>query len=857
MRHLALLTALLALAAPAAAEPLDAADARARLAPFAVTPPTGQPADAPGLLQIARAVRTDPGDLPRLKVKAGDAQLDLPLKHTHVFADLTGYVARVDVVQTYTNPFDHPIEAIYVFPLPENAAVDDMKIRIGARVIEADIQKRAEARKTYEDAKKQGHTAALLEQERPNVFTQSVANIAPGESIDVTLRYVQQLTYDGGEFEFVFPMVVGPRFVPGTAKGKRGTGWAPDTDEVPDASRITPPILGAGMRSGHDISIELLLDGGELLTDLTTPTHAVDARIDDDGLVRVQLTDAATVPNRDFVMRYRLDGEAPRAQVFDHFDHRGGFFSLVLHPPRADLDALVGQREVVFVIDVSGSMSGVPLGIAKDVVRRAVTQLGPDDTFNVYTFAGTTARAFEAPRPANDGNVKLGLQFVEAARAGGGTYLADAVEKALAPAPREGRHRYVVFLTDGYVGNEAALFDRAEKLVKTHARGGHRARVFSLGTGSSVNRHLLDGLAKAGDGLMQVLTDVEDPALAVNRLYRVIDHPIISDLRIDWGGLDVADVEPTMLPDLFATRPLVINGRFAKGGTDTVTVSGNRNGKPFSLEVPVTLHTRGRARGALPTLWARAQVDGLERRLWGGHDADAVAAIEKLGLEYRIVTAYTSFVAVDRSRTVGDGEPATVVQPVEAPAGVEVQSAPPAHAMYGAAAPAAGLMGSAAGDAAGVGGLGLIGTGQGGGGYGAGRVHGLGRVDVGGGEGAARLAERSLKANVKVPQVRAGNAVVAGSLDKQLVQRVIRRHHRQIRYCYERALNKNPKLAGRLVLELVIDALGKVTKATVSEDQLKDPAVAECVTRQAARWRFPKGAGVMKLRYPFVFSPGK
>ena len=861
MRHLPWSTAFLALAFSGAlaapGEPaLEPARAREVLAPFTLTLPTGPViAAGPGVLQIARRVRTDPGELPRLKVKAGDATLDLPLKHTQVFAELTGYVARVNVIQTYENPFDRPIEAIYVFPLPENAAVDDMKLTIGDRVIQADIRKRGEARRTYDDAKRAGHTAALLEQERPNVFTQSVANIAPGERIDVTLRYVQTLTYDAGEFEFVFPMVVGPRFIPGAplAGGQLGTGWAPDTDAVPDASRITPPIVGAGLRSGHDISLEVLLDGGELLTDLQTPTHEVDARITEDGQVHVILSASDQVPNRDFVMRYRLDAEVPRAQVFDHHDFRGGFFSLVLHPPRLDLDRLVGQRELAFVIDVSGSMNGIPLGLAKDAVRRAVSQLGPDDTFNVYTFAGQTARAFEGPRPANAGNIVQALGFVDAARAGGGTFLADAVEEALAPAPDSGRHRYVFFLTDGYVGNEQAIFGRAEALVKAHARGGHKASVFCLGTGSAVNRHLLEGLAKAGRGLAQYLTAREDAAGAMNRIFRVIDHAVISDLRIDWGGLDVKSIEPNELPDLFATRPLVVTGRFDKGGSATVTVRGTMNDRPFRMKVPVTLHTDGRARGALPTLWARARVESLERRLWGGHDADAVAEIEKTGIAFRIVTAFTSFVAVDQSRVVGDGRPTTVVQPVEAPEAVDISTAAPASAQVFL------MSGTRTGASYGVGGLGLSGSGGGGGG-GVADAGGVGRLGtrgngVGYGRGANGLGERASVA----PRVRGGAPAVSGMLSADLVQRVFRRHTREIRSCYEKQLRKVPTLAGKVVLKLIIDALGKVISATISETTLKDSEVETCMAARAAKWVFPahKGGGQAVITYPFVFKPGR
>ncbi|MEM6734012.1 MAG: VIT domain-containing protein, partial [Myxococcota bacterium] len=284
--------------------------------------------------QAIGAVYTDPGEIPQLQVQRDGKTLDLPLEHTHVKSEITGFVARVEVTQTYSNPFDHPIEAIYVFPLPENSAVDDMRMEIGKRVVVAEIKKRQDAKATYEQAKRDGHTAALLEQERPNVFTQSVANIVPGEKINVVISYLQTLTYDDGQYEYVFPMVVGPRFMPGTPTGKQGRGWSPDTNRVPDASRISPPILGGGLRSGHDISLELVAQAGIPIRGWDVPTHRVEETPTYDGSLKLKLSDADSIPNRDFVLRYAVDGKLPQATLLTHANgKRGGFFSLVIQPP--------------------------------------------------------------------------------------------------------------------------------------------------------------------------------------------------------------------------------------------------------------------------------------------------------------------------------------------------------------------------------------------------------------------------------------------------------------------------------------------------------------------------------------------
>lgn len=837
-----LLLAALLLPAPAGAGP-DPATARWLLKP--THSPSGEPVSSPALLQAAQRVRTEAGDLPQLQIAVDGEQLKLPLEHTHVFAELGAYTARVDVVQTYHNPFKEPIEAVYVFPLPENSAVDDMKIKIGERVIEADIQKRDEARKTYEDAKRQGHTAALLEQERPNIFTQSVANIAPGERIEVMIRYVQTLTYDAGEYEFVFPMVVGPRFIPGeVAVGQQGNGWSPDTEVVPDASRITPPILGAGVRSGHDISLEVVLDAGFPVMDLDLPTHEVDAAEQDDGTLHVRLKDHDSIPNRDFVMRYRVDAEAPQVALQAHRTGKEGFFSLVVQPPKLDVDELVGQREIIFVVDVSGSMSGVPLGLAKDAVRLAVRQLRPVDTFNIYTFAGQTARAFATPRPANQANITTGLRFVEQTMAGGGTYLAQAVQEALSPPVEAGRHRYVFFLTDGYVGNEKQIFDAASALVAEQKRRGQRANVFSLGTGSSVNRHLLDGLAKAGQGLAVYATNREDPSRAVNRFFGAIDHAVLRDLKIDWGGLAVQSVQPAELPDLFASRPLVLHGRYARAGSGTVTLRGKAGGQAFVRKIQVTLPERGTKHAALPTLWARAEVEDLSRRLWAGPDKEAVDAITAIGLKHRIVTAYTSFVAVDRSRKVGKGKPKKVVQPVETPEGVDASMAAPSHATVGH----------------GVGGMGLLGTGSGGGGVGYGRVHGMARLGDTGSYGRGAGGEGAMGKRAAAPTVRmaAADGAVHGSMDKSVIQRVIRRHTAQVRHAFEKALKSNPTLKGKLVLRITIGADGKVEAVEATEDTLGVPTLTADILRIVGRWHFPKpaGGGKIVVSWPFVFAPG-
>ncbi len=804
------------------------------------------------LVRALSRVHTNPGDIPQLKVAASGEQLDLPLEHTHVSANIIGYVAEVSVTQTYQNPFDYPIEAIYVFPLPENSAVTNMKIVIGKRVIQAEIKKREEARKTYKEAKKKGHTAALLEQERPNIFTQSVANIEPGEDIDVIITYVQNLTYDAGEYEFVFPMVVGPRFVPGEPNGEStGTGWARDTGEVPDASRITPLLVGGGLRTGHDISLSLTADAGFRIAQYSVPTHEVIHTPSRDGTLELKITERDSLPNRDFVLKYSVGAAEPQATLNTYRKNGAGYFSLIVQPPKMDIDEIVGQREIIFVVDVSGSMSGVPLAMCKQAMEEAIHALRPVDTFNVITFESRTGKLFQHPRPANNTNVQEALDFVTGLRAGGGTLMGRGVEEALSDRVEDGRNRYVFFMTDGYIGNEAAILSLTREFIDSLEARGQRARVFSFGTGSSVNRHLLDGIAAAGQGLAVYVTNREDPAIGVDKFFAYIDHPVLEEVEIDWGEMKVSEVFPAEPRDLFASRPMIVHGKFAGGSKGRVVVRGQTKGRAVEIPIHVGVPVRG-AGAVLAPLWARAKIDWLEKDLaYYGFDQKMVDTITELGLKYRLVTSYTSFVAVDRSRTVR-GKLKTIVQPVETPEGVDPHMAGAEVLMarsarrYAIRGPAGkrhkgeeGLMG-ASGGSFGYGGLGLVGTGRGGGGSGYGRGAG--------GSGGTRA---------KHPKIRTGSATVKGSLSKDVIRRIVSRHINELKFCYERQLARNPELNGQIVVKFIIAANGRVQTAAVASSTIGDVRIENCIVQAIKRWQFPTvpGGGVAVVKMPFRLLP--
>ncbi|HYJ07682.1 MAG TPA: VIT domain-containing protein [Polyangiaceae bacterium] len=624
-------------------------------------------------------IHTDPGDLPRLQL-ASDPEKQLTLEHTHVSAKLNGFVAEVEVSQTYTNPFREPIEASYVFPLPENSAVNHMRMVIDKRVIEAEVKQREQAKRIYEQAKRSGHTAALLEQERPNVFTQSVANIEPAKKIEVVVRYLQDLTYDAGAYEFVFPMVVGPRFMPGAELigPPAGDGTKADTIKVPDAARISPPYVGVGQRSGRSVSLELMADASLAVSDFEVPTHEVVARRPADGTLRLTLAEKNSIPNRDFVLRYRVAGEAPKATLLlsgpDGKAAEQGYFSLVVQPPNVDVEGLVGQREIVFVVDVSGSMSGQPLAACKSAMREALRRLRPVDTFNILTFAGGTKQAFESARPANTQNVRQALQVVDRMSAGGGTHMADAVQVALRTDGERGRSRYVFFMTDGYVGNDAEIIALSHKFSKEFQ--GDKARVFGFGVGSSVNRYLIDGLSRAGNGLAVYATAQEDALRGVDRFFHYIDRVVLENLRAEWGGgLQAEELFPNPLPDLFASHPVIVHGRYRGKPSGKIFVRAEADGKPFEIPVKVRIAPAELSGPrVLGTLWARQKLTALDEALQLGNTA-ATRQITQLGLDFHLVTRFTSLVAVDSAGVVGDGKPRKVVEALDQPAGVDVTMA--------------------------------------------------------------------------------------------------------------------------------------------------------------------------------------
>ncbi len=606
-----------------------------------------------------------PNDTGSLETVNADGEtVRVPLENTSVRADISGFIARVNVRQEFVNNFSNAIEAVYVFPLSHDGAVDRMSMRIGTRTINGIIMRRDQARATYEKAKQAGQTAALLDQERPNIFTQSVANILPGERIIIEISYVETLKYDNGAYEFVFPMVVAPRYNPGEQTGNSGGGTYPDTDLVSDASKITPAI--AGTRAGHDVSVEVNINAGVPIESIKSQLHAINTQEFGSGNATVRLADSKTIPNKDFILRYAVAGQSIEDAVLAHRDERGGFFTMIIQPPDDMTVEDVTPKEIVFVLDTSGSMGGFPIEKAKEAMKLSIDNLHPRDTFNIITFAGNTNILFDAPVPATRANLETAQEFLSNTRGYGGTEMMKAIKAALEPTDSQEHLRIVCFMTDGQIGNDMAIISEIQK---------HKnARVFSFGIGNSVNRYLLENMAKEGNGEAEIVTLPEESKAAAERFYKRVRSPILTDISIDWNGMPVVDVYPTKLTDLFTAKPVVINGRYSKAGKGVVKLKGKIAGQYYEREINVDFPEAEEKNDVLTTLWARRKVAELMSTDLAGiqnrkGDKEIEDRITNLGLEFGIMTQFTSFVAVEERSVNTDGTPRRVDVPVENPDG--------------------------------------------------------------------------------------------------------------------------------------------------------------------------------------------
>jgi Ca-activated chloride channel family protein len=590
---------------------------------------------------------------PYFFVEGGDPALDrFPLESTAVDFTISGPIAEVRVTQVYANQGQRPIHARYVFPASTRAAVNGLRMRVRDQVVEAEIQEKKQAKKTFEKAKKAGHNAALLEQQRPNVFSMSVANVMPGDTIEVTLEYTELLVPTEGRYEFVFPTVVGPRYGNDTAK------------EAPEDDWIANPMLRKGVPTPATWSLSGVISTALPLQEVVSPTHALAGAYESPDLYRFSLEKGeAHATDRDFVLAYRLAGDAIQSglSLYEAGDEK--YFLLQVEPPARVAASAVPPREYVFVIDVSGSMRGFPLSTAKALLRELVEPLRPVDKFNVLMFSGGSRLLSAESLPGTAGNIRKAIAFIDGEPGGGGTELVRALRRALALSPEPGLARSFVILTDGYVSA-----DREAIELVTGNLGA--ASFFAFGIGSSVNRFLIEGLARAGRGEPFVLLDRSKARETAERFAAYVSTPVLTDVRVDFEGFDTYDTIPRTIPDVLAERPVIVFGKWRGELGGVIDVTGRTGGDDFWQRFEVDGVAPRVENGVLPQLWARERIAALSDYGLTRPDDATRREITKLGLEHALLTRYTSFVAVAKRFVNPGGAGDDVTQPLPLPKGV-------------------------------------------------------------------------------------------------------------------------------------------------------------------------------------------
>ena len=666
-----------------------------------------------GLVLLSPLARAQDGndapakaESPYFFVKGAQPGVDaLPLKSTDVQVNISGVIADVVVTQRYKNEGAVPIEAKYLFPGSTRAAVNGMNVRVGDRLITAQIREKRQAQVEYNAAKAEGKTAALLEQHRPNVFQMNVANILPGDDVQVELRYNELLVPTDGQYQFVYPTVVGPRYAsshepprspasPGALPpegaaatlGRPGGGSTAPTETTSGLPLAhaqgfpAQPVLREGSASTSAFNLKVQLASPVGIQEIRSPSHAIDTQMDAGSAaqrasVRLAGNSSRGVSasnNRDFILDYRLAGSAIQSGVLLHKGDKENFFLAMVQPPKAVPVAAIAPRDYIFVVDISGSMHGFPLETAKALMRQLLGHLRASDTFNVLLFSGSNRFLSPHSVPATAANVNAAIRTIDEMGGGGSTELLPALRRVYAEPKNPDVARTVVVVTDGYVTVESEAF----ALVRKHL---NQANVFAFGIGGSVNRQLMEGLARAGMGEPFVITRPDEAKAQAERFRRLIESPVMTSVKARFEGLDVYDVEPQALPDVLGDRPVVLFGKWREpvGGSAAAprlivegrAPQGGAQGH-VSQTVPIDTQANTSGNAALRSLWARHRIAALsdEESLTGG-DAQR-PAITQLGLDYSLLTPYTSFIAVDKVVRNPGGQNATANQPCPLPEGV-------------------------------------------------------------------------------------------------------------------------------------------------------------------------------------------
>lgn len=598
---------------------------------------------------------TDATLAPYFLIDGMDTATDsFPLKETNVSVNINGIFAETFVTQTYSNEGQEPINATYVFPASSRVTIHGMKMEIGDEIITAKIKEKEEARHDYEQAKSEGKSASLLEQQRPNVFTMDVANVMPGDIIRIELHYTEMITPTDGIYQFVFPTVAGPRYTsPSVPKSLKAETW------------IASPFLRLGDTPREKYNINVNLSAGVPITDLQCGSHKIDVAWDNQTSARISLSNPEEFAgNRDFILDYKLTGTEISSGLMLGTGESENFFLLMVQPPERYTPETIPPREYIFILDVSGSMYGFPLDTSKELIRNLAGSLRESDRFNVILFSDSLIQMSPESVPATAENVQKAFALIDNEEGGGGTELAPALETALAIPAAPGAARSVIAITDGYISGEREIFDIIGRNIGT-------TNFFSFGIGSSVNRYLIDGIAKTGLGESFVVTDPSEAAATADRFRTYIQSPVLTDVQVTYDGFDVYDIEPPTLSTLFASRPIVLFGKWKGEPSGTIHITGKTGGRDYAEDIPVSAAIPLEANNIIQYLWARTRVERLtDYGMTEDLQANAKKEVTELGLRYSMMTPYTSFIAVTEKVRNTEGKSTDVKQPLPIPMNV-------------------------------------------------------------------------------------------------------------------------------------------------------------------------------------------
>jgi len=618
-----------------------------------------------GIIPDANAViRPELGGTIKVHTKEG-AAFDLPSLKTDLNVDIEGDLAAVTVVQTFINPTQEPLHATYLFPMNKDAAVHGMQMEISDEIVEAKIKKIEKAKKIFKKAKKEGKTASLLTQHRPNMFTQKIANLIPGMPIKVTLKYAQTINKVDNEYQLVVPLIVGPRYQP------LGSGKAPlvvDQNIAVGVKKVRsdsaygqweieslpkyPSVFGPNAQFQVDrerVSVKVNIKAGIPITNVYSHTHELDISGTEKDKVAT-LSDGRTIDNRDFVLNYRLTGKSTQASILTHRKEKDGYFSLLIEPPTVPQNQDITAREMIFVLDTSGSMNGNPMNASKVFMRHALKTLRPDDYFRIINFGSRSHEFTNSPIRATQNNLYRGQNHIDSLNANGGTEIAPAIVKAFSSPLISRTLRIVIFLTDGYVSNESAVMQLINEKIKD-------ARIYAFGVGTSVNRYLLSEMGRIGHGFARYIDPTENSEEVAMKFARTLSSPLLTDISIDWNKLNVSEVTPEIIPDLFSGDSIRIQGKYEGSGLQTIRVNGKVQGREASLPLQVNLPQENfydASTSAIPLVWARSKISDYMRQLNAKSNVsnkfsdELKFKVTTLGLDHSLATKWTSFVAVSR-----------------------------------------------------------------------------------------------------------------------------------------------------------------------------------------------------------------